>query len=127
MGYSRCTLLVLLHATRAIYISSDLYFTYFHFYLLDEEPCPKCKDTFGPVLLRKCQPVREEPGTHKKQVKLEKCEPVVFEAWRVKCSSPVSTLVLLLNVGKKFNGRYNPEDTITMYKKMSPKGGVMPL
>jgi len=62
MGYS--TILVLLHtasiSTRGTYVSSDLHFTYFHFSLLDEEPCPKCKDTFGPVLLRKCQPVLEK-------------------------------------------------------------------
>lgn len=33
----------------------------FPFYLLDEEPCPECKGAFGPVLLCKCQPGREEP------------------------------------------------------------------
>lgn len=43
---------------------------------------------------------------------------------RVKCSSPVSTLLLLLNVFWKLGGRYDPEHTIIMYKKMSSKGGA---
>lgn len=48
-------------STCGLYINSDLFFPYFHFYLLDEEPCLECKGSFGPVLLCKCQPGREEP------------------------------------------------------------------
>lgn len=73
MGCCHGSFLALLYTTAlrtcGVYIRSRLYFTHFYFYLPEKEPSPKCKLTFGPVLLYKCQPARREPGQRQGHVR----------------------------------------------------------